>query len=410
MDLKVFMRRRPQSEDQKAVKFRKSLEPNSSDLGIVLSGGGVRAAYQAGALKALAQVLGKDLDNTSIVLGSSIGAVNGLVLSACIKNGIGSSIEVLEDLWRERTFSNTFAGSRTRAFLRAIRIATAQYLAPGPTTSKTSVLDPAPLEERLNSVIQSQGGLTPSRRAASLRAIGVMTTMDGAQRKPLLFLSSHHHLTPEELAGATFEVCYVDELNARHGFASAALPSILPPVELDTDRGRVRLVDGGISQNIPVDPAVRLGAHRIVVIDISGRSWWLDRYGEAHDKRPSWEVPAEDDTFCFRPPETLTIRNPGSLGIYLKQAVGSSRKRFMDACGALWPLFTLVKAKLGEEAAYEVMSYVALDPEYLNSLIEVGYHDTFALLRRRARNPFMTHEEDEADAANSAKDPTLVRA
>ena len=403
------MRRRPQSEDQKAVKFRKSLEPNSSDIGIVLSGGGVRAAYQAGALKAVAQVLGKDLDHTSIVLGSSIGAVNGLVLSAFLKNGIGPSVEILEELWRERNFSNTFKGSRTRAFLRAIRIATAQYLSPGPNSSGTSVLDPSPLEERLNAAIQGQGGLSPQSRAPSLRAVGVMTTMDGAQRKPLLFLSSHHQLTPEELSGSTFDICYVEELNARHGFASAALPSILPPVELDTDRGRVRLVDGGISQNIPVDPAVRLGAHRIIVVDISGRSWWLDKYGEAHDTRPSWEVPAGDDTFCLRPPETLTIRNPGSLGIYLKQAVGSSRKRFMDACGALWPLFTLVKAKLGEEAAYEVMSYVALDPEYLNSLIEVGYHDTFALLRRRPRNPFMQNEEEETPA-ETTDDSGLIRA
>ena len=403
------MRRRPQAEDQKAVKFRKSLEPNSSDIGIVLSGGGVRAAYQAGALKAIAQVLGKDLDNTAIILGSSIGAVNGLVLSACLKRGIGHSVEMLEDLWRERTFSNTFSGSRTRAFLRAIRIATEQYLAPGPHGSKNSVLNPAPLEERLNSVIKQEGGLTPDARAPTLRAIGVMTTMEGPERKPLLFLSSHHQLAPEELSGSSFEVCYVNELNARHGFASAALPSILPPVELDTDKGRVRLVDGGISQNIPVDPAVRLAAHRIVVIDISGRSWWLDRYGEAHDTRPSWEVPAGDDTFCLRPPETLTIRNPGSLGGYLKSAIGSSRKRFMDACGALWPLFTLVKAKLGEEAAYEVMSYVALDPEYLNSLIEVGYHDTFSLLRRRARNPFLANENEE-EQADKKDDTELVRA
>lgn len=395
MEFKVFMRRRPQADDQKAVKFRKSLEPNSSDIGIVLSGGGVRAAYQAGALKAVAQVLGKDLDNTSIVLGSSIGAVNGLVLAACLKKGMAYSVETLEELWRERTFSNTFSGSRTLAFLRAIRIATQQYLAPGPHGSKTSVLNPAPLEHRLNGVIHQEGGLRPENRAASLRAVGVMTTMEGSQRRPLLFLSSHHQLSEEELSGATFDVCYVQELNSRHGFASAALPSILPPVELDTDRGRVRLVDGGISQNIPVDPAVRLGAHRIVVIDISGRSWWLDQYGEAHDTRPSWEVPAGDDTFCLRPPETLTIRNPGALGGYLKQAVGSSRKRFMDACGALWPLFTLVKAKLGEEAAYEVMSYVALDPEYLNLLIEVGYHDTFSLLRRRARNPFLAHEDEQ---------------
>jgi hypothetical protein len=220
-----------------------------------------------------------------------------------------------------------------------------------------------------------------------------MTTIEGVQRKPLLFLSSHHELSPEELKGASFEMCYVQELTAKHGFASAALPSILPPVELDTDAGRVRLVDGGISQNVPVDPAVRLGAHRIIVIDISGRTWWFDRYGEPHDTRPSWEVPAGEDTFCFRPPQTLTIRNTRGFGPLLKQAVGSSRKRFTDSCGALWPLFTLVKAKLGEELAYEVMSYVALDPEYLNALMEVGYHDTVALMKRRARHKFLEHED-----------------
>ena len=62
---------------------------------------------------------------------------------------------------------------------------------------------------------------------------------------------------------------------------------------------------------------------------------------------------------------------------------------------------------MGEEAAYEVMSYVALDPEYLNSLIEVGYHDTFSLLRRRAHNPFMAQEED---TVISEKGTTLVGA
>jgi hypothetical protein len=65
----------------------------------------------------------------------------------------------------------------------------------------------------------------------------------------------------------------------------------------------------------------------------------------------------------------------------------------MDAVGALWPLFTLVRAKLGEDLAYEVMSYVALDPEYLNALIEVGYHETVTLLKRRANNEFIENEE-----------------
>jgi hypothetical protein len=220
-----------------------------------------------------------------------------------------------------------------------------------------------------------------------------MTTLEGATRKPLLFLSSHHQLSTEEMQGASFDICYVPELQSKHGFASAALPSLLPPVEIDTGNATVRLIDGGISQNIPVDPAVRLGAHRIIIIDISGRTWWFDRYGEPHDTRPSWEVPADDHTFCLRPPETLTIKNASALGPFLKQAVGSSRKRFMDSCGALWPFFVLVKNKLGEDLAYEVMSYVALDEEYLNALLEVGYHDTMAILRARGSNLFMENEE-----------------
>lgn len=387
------MRRRPQDEDHKAVKFHRSLKSSQSDLGIVLSGGGVRAAYQAGALKALAQFLESDLNRTSVILGSSIGAINGLVFSACVKQGAKHAISTLEEMWRERNFNNTFSGSRAKAFLRALRIAAKQYMDPGPHSSNLAVFDPEPLRNRIDRELIAHGGLSPENRAATLKSIGVMTTLEGATRKPLLFLSSHHQLTPEETQGASFDICYVPELTSKHGFASAALPSLLPPVEIDTGNATVRLIDGGISQNIPVDPAVRLGAHRIIIIDISGRTWWFDRYGEPHDTRPSWEVPADNHTFCLRPPETLTIKNSSALGPFLKQAVGSSRKRFMDSCGALWPFFVLVKNKLGEDLAYEVMSYVALDEEYLNALLEVGYHDTMAILRARGSALFVENEE-----------------
>lgn len=399
------MRRRPQEGDQRAVRFHRSLKSSQSDLGIVLSGGGVRAAYQAGALKALSQFLENDLNRTSVILGSSIGAINGLVLSACLKHGVRHSIETLEEMWRERNFNNTFSGSRAKAFLRALRIAARQYMDPGPHSSNLAIFDPEPLRTRIDRELFAHGGLTPEARAATLKSIGVMTTLEGATRKPLLFLSSHHQLSPEEMHGSSFDVCYVPELTSKHGFASAALPSLLPPVEIDTGNATVRLIDGGISQNIPVDPAVRLGAHRIIIIDISGRTWWFDRYGEPHDTRPSWEVPADDHTFCLRPPETLTIKNTSALGPFLKQAVGSSRKRFMDACGALWPFFVLVKNKLGEELAYEVMSYVALDEEYLNALLEVGYHDTMALLRTRGSHLFLENEDGVSEALSAQPVP-----
>jgi hypothetical protein len=78
----------------------------------------------------------------------------------------------------------------------------------------------------------------------------------------------------------------------------------------------------------------------------------------------------------------------------------------MDSCGALWPFFVLVKNKLGEDLAYEVMSYVALDSEYLNALLEVGYHDTVAILHQRGHRVFV---ENESEILQSLS-PELVRA
>jgi hypothetical protein len=221
-----------------------------------------------------------------------------------------------------------------------------------------------------------------------LEAVGVMTTIEGPQRKPLLFLSSAQRDFGAVLDGASFEIARIPSLTAKHGFASAALPSVLPPVELDTEHATVRLVDGGISQNVPVDPAVRLGADRVILSDVSGRDFWLNQYGESHDTRPKWEVPAELKTYCMRPPETFVSRIHKPVGALLRSTVGSSRKRFMAAIGPVWPVFRLLSRKLGEDLAYEAASYVALDPDFIRGLIAQGYEETRAMLRNRSELEF----------------------
>lgn len=394
------MKRRPHSPDNPSITFKKVERPDSTPIGLVLSGGGSRAAFQAGALRALEPFLNKQDSPLSVLVGSSIGAVNCLILAAGLKSGFLNAVQEIENLWVERTFRNTFAGSPSRAFLRSIKIAILQYMSPGPNPSSTSIFDPTPLMHRVDLAIQRLGGLSPEERAPHLQAVGVITTVEGAQRKPLLFVSSHKRFSEEIMTGASFDICYVDQLSAKHGFASAALPSVLPPVELDTDAGKVRLVDGGISQNVPVDPAVRLGAHRVVVVDISGRDWWHNRFEEPHDKRPSWEVPAESKTYCFRPPDTFVVRCQKPLGPLLKSVVGNSTRKFMAAAGVTWPLFTILKNKFGEEVAYEFMSYVALDPDYTQAVIERGYDETSKLLKNRHEIEFRHNDtfEQIADA------------
>jgi len=353
---------------------------HAEKFGIVLSGGGSRAAYQVGALKALLRFIESHSAKVSVVVGSSMGALNGIILAGCLKGGLDSSIAELESIWRERTYRNTFNGSPTRAFLKALRIAVTKYASPGPDASALSLFDPSPLAKRVDEVLERNGGLTLGNRAAELDAVGVMTTVEGQERKPLLFVSARKPIEPAWMSGASFEVCYIDKMTAMHGLASAALPSVLPPVEIDVEIGRVRLVDGGICENIPVDPAVRLGAENVVLIDVSGRSWWHDQFGTSYDTKPSWEIPAPESSFCVRPTGTIVIRNQGAMGPYLKDVAKSSHRHFISALGPTWPAFTLIKRKLGEALAFEVMSYVALHPDYISSLIKLGFDETTARL------------------------------
>lgn len=360
----------------------------NSGLGIVLSGGGSRAAYQAGALRALAPYIESGQLSVSVVVGTSIGAVNGLVLSACIKDGVEAAASEIEALWRERNFRNTFDGSPSKAFVKSIKIALLRYSSPGPVATSHSIFDPTPLVERIDAVLSRQGGLTLGSRDPRLKAVGVMTTVEGPQRRPLLILSTDRALDDDMLRGASFDTCYVDSLTAKHGLASAALPSVLPPVELDILQGKTRLVDGGICDNFPIDPAIRMGAQRIILIDTSGREWWLRQYGQPTYTKPSWEVTAKNEAFCLRPEAQLTVKNDTPLGLLLKEAVSGSRKEFIAALGPTWPIFSILKRKMGEMLAYEVMSYVALHPDYVAALIERGYNDATEALKR---SPFFNH-------------------
>jgi predicted acylesterase/phospholipase RssA len=390
------VRRRPQSLEHHASPFLSTISSKSnslvdapqksSQIALVLSGGGARAAYQVGALKAIARFMNEKFqqDKLNIVIGSSIGAINGLVFAACLRSGIISAITQLEEVWRIRTFRNTFLGKPSSAFFRAVQMAIVQYLAPGPHATDRALFNPKPLMDHVDAVIELNGGLSIEKRDPALKAIAVMTTIESSSRAPLLFLSSSQSIPEENLSGASFDVHLVQNLTAKHGFASAALPAVLPPVEIDLAEGKVvRLVDGGISQNIPIDPAVRIGAEVVFVVDISGRDWWLKRYNEKGDKRPSWEVPANHKTFCLRPPDTYTIRCQKNLGSLLKESIGNKRSKFISALGPVWPVFSLLKAKLGQEVAYEAISYVALDPDYLAALIELGEKESEEILKQR---------------------------
>ena len=362
-------------------------DDNIGSIALVLSGGGARGAYQVGALKALVKHGGLKSSDIGVIAGTSIGAVNSLILGAGIKFPIEQVIETLEIVWKNRTYRSTFSGHISKTFLKSIQVAMLRYRTPGPVASTVSIFDPTPLINEVDKVIQDFGGLTVQNLPSHLNAVAVMATVEGVQRRPLLIaICKNQKIVQKE--GATFEALYVDHLTAGHGLASAALPSVLPAVDLNIDKKEIRLVDGGLSDNHPVDPALRHGADNAILLDASGRRWWFDQYGEAHDTRETWEIPAQDFSFCRLPGKMFEAVNKQSLGKILKTTVGHSNRTFIDALGPTWPIFRILKMKMGEDLAYEVLSYAALHRDYLAALIEAGYSDTKAQLEKQGLKIF----------------------
>ena len=348
---------------------------------LVLSGGGSRSAYQVGVLKALTEhVFPADMRFT-VICGSSIGAVNSILYSHGIQHGMDRGVAALEELWRERTYQNTFEGSLSLSFFRSIKIGLIQYLSPGPNPTDESIFNPSPLINRIDEIISKVDKEALAPNAPSVQTVGVMTTVEGAERSALFIVESDTKLPAEMTLGAGFDVYYVDKLNAKHAFASAALPSVLPPVELSLDDKDVRLVDGGICDYLPVDPSIRFGSRHVAVIDSSGRKWWCDHYGQSHDQADPWNITFSNGNFCLLPPKSTEFINKKAFGDVLQEVIGSSTKDYIRALGPIWPIYKLLVHRLGKVAANEIMSYAVLHEEYISALIDIGYQEACEIIK-----------------------------
>ena len=176
---------------------------------LVLGGGGSRGAVEVGLYRALVE-LGVRID---LVVSSSIGAVNGALIAA------GLAPPELEAHWRE-TRTRDIVGSTWR-FLRLL-------------TGAASVFS----NDRLRNLLRRR---LPVHSFSELRLPLAIVATD---------LESGESLTLTE--GNLIEAI----------LATTALPGLFPPIRW---HGRW-LVDGGLSNNIPIDVAVEQGAERVIGI------------------------------------------------------------------------------------------------------------------------------------------------
>ena len=185
-----MIRRFPNKPDETPINFKISRPKFLHKLGLTLSGGGARAAFQVGFLKGVFLDLNTAIQPFSVLAGSSVGSLNCYILAAKLKHGLSNALNYLQDLWLARSYRNTFQTSTSAAFLKSIIYAILYTTKPKIWALNPSILNPEPLALELKTRI---GKITNDVLLESqVEALAVMTTLRDKNFKGVLFLSLIH--------------------------------------------------------------------------------------------------------------------------------------------------------------------------------------------------------------------------
>jgi NTE family protein len=254
-------------------------------LGLVLTAGGARGAYQAGVLKRVGElpVVRDGPSPFAIIAGASAGAINGTLLAARSER-FGEATREIARVWSELTVEQVFRTDLVALALGAAGIARDVVLGPlGAGTITTGLLDTTPLEALLESALPPTGVLE-AIQAGRVYAVAVTATSYHSGRSYTFVQGRQGH----PIWSKSRRVVLPVTLTHRHILASGAIPIVFPPVNLVTDSGELWFGDGGMRLVAPLSPAIRLGATHVFAVGIrSSRAADLLAREEAGSAAPS---------------------------------------------------------------------------------------------------------------------------
>jgi len=381
-------------------------------VGLVLTGGGARSAYQVGVLAAIAKTLPKDAPSPfKIVTGMSAGAIVAAAV-ACHAARFREGVVALERVWRNFHSEQVFradAASMLRAGLRwGLALLTAGRLVRPPH----SVFDSSPLRRLLDRHYDF-GHMREAMRGGHLDALAITASNYRTTRSVAFFESRVTSVGAWPRGART-------ELSVDHLMASSAVPFLFPAMRVEDDY----YGDGAMRQIAPLSPAIRLGAERLFVIGV--RNAPAPDAIAATDRAPA---PSVGQIIGFML-DTLFIDSLQTALAQLERInrlVEQAAVPMPDGLRRIEPLVVVPSADLSEVAARharamprsvrtllrtmgaanlagaELLSYLLFERSYTRELIALGAEDG---RRRRDELLHFLRPSPQAARAHAAARPT----
>jgi NTE family protein len=234
-------------------------------LGLAMTGGGARGAYQAGVLKRIGEIprVQSRGNPFPIIGGASAGAVNGAALAAGA-NEFSLATKVVANLWANLKPSEVFRCDLvSQAHNSLIWILDLSFGGVVGGGNARSFLDASPLRRYLNAHLDCDR-IQENIRRGHLYALAISATNYNSGMSYLFIQGKKGH----PIWNRSRRVTLAAKITVEHICASAAIPLVFQPVRLETPRGPAFFGDGCLRLQQPLSPIIRLGAQKVFAIGV----------------------------------------------------------------------------------------------------------------------------------------------